>query len=107
MQVSEGANDIVLVTGQGRAIRFAENDVPSMGRVSQGVKGIQLRKDDGGADVELVSPGVLVTTAERHFIPGVGMTRELAQEWTGRRGIRINAVAPGCFMTEVSAVTWS
>ena len=36
----EGVNDIVLVTRQGRAIRFAENDVPSMGRVSQGVKGI-------------------------------------------------------------------
>ncbi|MGH7464766.1 MAG: DNA gyrase subunit A, partial [Longimicrobiales bacterium] len=47
VQVSEGTNDIVLVTQQGRAIRFAENDVPSMGRVSQGVKGIQLRRDDG------------------------------------------------------------
>jgi DNA gyrase subunit A len=47
VQVSEGANDIVLVTAQGRAIRFSEDDVPSMGRVAQGVKGIQLRKDDG------------------------------------------------------------
>jgi DNA gyrase subunit A len=47
VQVSEGANDIVLVTTQGRAIRFSEDDVPSMGRVSQGVKGIQLRKGDG------------------------------------------------------------
>jgi DNA gyrase subunit A len=47
VQVSEGTNDVVLVTAQGRAIRFGENDVPFMGRVAQGVKGIQLRKDDG------------------------------------------------------------
>jgi DNA gyrase subunit A len=47
VQVSEGTNDIVLVTLQGRAIRFSENDVPIMGRVAQGVKGIQLRPDDG------------------------------------------------------------
>jgi DNA gyrase subunit A len=47
VQVSEGVNDVVLVTLQGRAIRFGENDVPLMGRVSQGVKGIQLRQDDG------------------------------------------------------------
>jgi DNA gyrase subunit A len=47
VQISEGTNDIVLVTAQGRAIRFSEDDVPSMGRVAQGVKGIQLRKDDG------------------------------------------------------------
>jgi DNA gyrase subunit A len=47
VQISEGTNDIVLVTAQGRAIRFSEDDVPSMGRVAQGVKGIQLRKGDG------------------------------------------------------------
>jgi DNA gyrase subunit A len=47
VQVSEGRNDVVLVTRQGRAIRFGENDVPVMGRVAQGVKGIQLRKGDG------------------------------------------------------------
>jgi DNA gyrase subunit A len=46
VQVSEGMNDIVLATAQGRAIRFGENDVPVMGRVAQGVKGMQLRQDD-------------------------------------------------------------
>jgi DNA gyrase subunit A len=46
VQVSEGSNDVALVTQQGRAIRFGEEDVPLMGRVAQGVKGIQLRKDD-------------------------------------------------------------
>jgi DNA gyrase subunit A len=47
VQLAEGVNDVVLVTLQGRAIRFSENDVPLMGRVAQGVKGIQLRQGDG------------------------------------------------------------
>jgi DNA gyrase subunit A len=47
VQISEGVNDIVLVTLQGRAIRFGESDVPMMGRVAQGVKGMQLRAGDG------------------------------------------------------------
>jgi NAD(P)-dependent dehydrogenase (short-subunit alcohol dehydrogenase family) len=32
----------------------------------------------------------------------LGLTRDLAQEWTGRRGIRVNAVAPGYFATEMT-----
>ena len=46
VQQSDGMNDVVLITRQGKAIRFAEADVPSMGRTAQGVRGIQLRKDD-------------------------------------------------------------
>jgi NAD(P)-dependent dehydrogenase (short-subunit alcohol dehydrogenase family) len=32
----------------------------------------------------------------------LGMTRDLAQQWTGRRGIRVNAIAPGFFQTEMT-----
>jgi NAD(P)-dependent dehydrogenase (short-subunit alcohol dehydrogenase family) len=31
----------------------------------------------------------------------IGLTRDLAQQWTGRRGIRVNALAPGFFKTEM------
>lgn len=31
------------------------------------------------------------------------MTRDLAQQWTGRRGIRVNALAPGFFESEMTA----
>jgi NAD(P)-dependent dehydrogenase (short-subunit alcohol dehydrogenase family) len=32
----------------------------------------------------------------------LGLTRDLAQQWTGRRGIRVNALAPGFFVSEMS-----
>jgi NAD(P)-dependent dehydrogenase (short-subunit alcohol dehydrogenase family) len=33
----------------------------------------------------------------------LGLTRDLAAQWTSRKGIRVNAVAPGFFPTEMSA----
>jgi len=32
----------------------------------------------------------------------VGLTRDLAQQWTGRKGIRVNALAPGFFESEMT-----
>jgi NAD(P)-dependent dehydrogenase (short-subunit alcohol dehydrogenase family) len=31
-----------------------------------------------------------------------GLTRDLAQQWTGRKGIRVNALAPGFFKSEMT-----
>lgn len=33
----------------------------------------------------------------------IGLTRDLAQRWSGRRGIRVNAIAPGYFASEMTA----
>ena len=32
-----------------------------------------------------------------------GLTRDLAQQWMGRKGIRVNALAPGFFSSEMTA----
>ena len=32
----------------------------------------------------------------------IGLTRDLAQQWGGRRGIRVNAIAPGFFTSEMT-----
>lgn len=32
----------------------------------------------------------------------IGMTRDLAYQWSGRKGIRVNALAPGFFETEMT-----
>ncbi|MEF8818365.1 MAG: DNA gyrase subunit A [Haloferacaceae archaeon] len=44
--VTDGEADLVLATGDGMSIRFAEDEVRSMGRSARGVRGIQLEGDD-------------------------------------------------------------
>ena len=41
-----GDDNIILATNRGKAIKFNENDVRSMGRVTRGVRGIRLDEDD-------------------------------------------------------------
>ncbi len=43
---TSGANDILLITRKGKAIRFSEDKVRSMGRTATGVIGIRLDPDD-------------------------------------------------------------
>lgn len=46
VQVSTNDRDLLLVTKFGQSIRFKENEVNAMGRVSGGVRGIQLAEGD-------------------------------------------------------------
>jgi DNA gyrase subunit A len=83
VQLSDGANDIVLVTRQGRAIRFPDQDVPLMGRTAQGVKGIQLRGKDGIVGMVIVRrEATLCTVTER----GHGKRTPIADYPVQRRG---------------------
>lgn len=46
VRLTDGNDDVLLITKNGMAIRFQESDVRSMGRTSQGVIGIRLEDDD-------------------------------------------------------------
>jgi NAD(P)-dependent dehydrogenase (short-subunit alcohol dehydrogenase family) len=37
----------------------------------------------------------------------IGLTRDLSQQWAGRKGIRVNAIAPGYFDSEMTAAAAS
>ncbi len=62
--LTNGANDILVVTRKGMAIRFNEQNVRSMGRIATGVKGINLAEGDEVVSVDVVHEGssVLVVT---------------------------------------------
>ena len=63
---------------------------------------------DGGSIINISSvlglhPGTLPQAAYAASKAGlIGLTRDLAAQWTGRKGIRVNAIAPGYFPTEMS-----
>jgi DNA gyrase subunit A len=46
VKLTSGQDQVVLITREGMSIRFAEDDVRSMGRPAAGVRGITLEKDD-------------------------------------------------------------
>ena len=46
VRLTDGEDDVVLVTSHGMSITFSEKDVRPIGRVSQGVIGIKLDDDD-------------------------------------------------------------
>ena len=48
VRLTNGHNELILADRNGRAVRFNESDVRSMGRVSTGVRGMKL--DEGGDD---------------------------------------------------------
>jgi DNA gyrase subunit A len=64
--LTEGDEDAILCTLLGKAIRFPETDVRSMGRVSRGVKGISLREGDQVVSMTVVKDDadLLVVTAQ-------------------------------------------
>ena len=66
--ITDGSDDVMLVTRSGQAVRFTERDVRPMGRVSTGVKGIALRGGDEVVDmVVLRGQGSILTICENGY----------------------------------------
>jgi DNA gyrase subunit A len=81
--LTNGANDILVVTRKGMAIRFNEQNVRSMGRIATGVKGINLAEGDEVVSVDVVHEGssVLVVTEN-----GYGKRSEVEEYRLIKRG---------------------
>src|ERR1700753_691476 len=64
--------------------------------------------DEGGSVINVSSIIALTTAALPQAAYSaskaalLGLTRDLAQQWTGRKGIRVNAICPGFFPTEMT-----
>ncbi|NLK87834.1 MAG: DNA gyrase subunit A [Clostridiaceae bacterium] len=83
VRLTDGEQDIILVTSEGMSIRFQESDVRPLGRVSQGVKGITLGKEDYvvGMATSRTDTTLLVVTRN-----GFGKRTELEEYKTQTRG---------------------
>ncbi len=55
VRLSDGDNDILMVSRMGQAVRFNERDVRSMGRPASGVAGMKLRGSDEVIEVDIAS----------------------------------------------------
>ena len=82
-RVSNGENDILLGTHEGKSIRFSESDVRASGRKTMGVKGIKLSsKDDYVVGMLIVKrEGTILVATEK----GYGKRTEVIQYRTQTR----------------------
>ena len=55
VRLSDGDDDILMVSRLGQAVRFHESDVRAMGRPASGVAGMKLRGDDEVIEVDIAS----------------------------------------------------
>jgi DNA gyrase subunit A len=84
VRLVEADQEVLLSTKNGKAIRFLERDVRSMGRGAGGVRGISLEDDDEVVAVDILSPGAMILAVSAR---GQGKRSDLDEyRITGRGG---------------------
>ena len=81
--IIDGSKDIMLLSSEGKAVRFSETDVRAMGRVSKGVRGMRLPENH--SVISMVVPeesGLLLTVCEN----GYGKRTHISEFPTKGRG---------------------
>ena len=62
VQLTDGENEILIGSHDGKCIRFSEHDVRAMGRDTQGVRSIDLNEGDFVIDMQVIHPTDTVIT---------------------------------------------
>ena len=67
VELTEVGQDVMLFSSSGKAIRFNESDVRSMGRASVGVRGIKLKEQQKVISLVIATDGYVLTATENGF----------------------------------------
>ncbi|WP_415893510.1 DNA gyrase subunit A [Neptuniibacter sp. PT8_73] len=101
--ITNGEDDVMLMTSAGKSMRFREEDVRPMGRTARGVRGVKM--DDGVKVISLIIPqegGKILTASENGYgkktavddfpVKGRGGQGVIAQQCSDRNGALAGAV---------------
>ena len=87
VKLTTGENEVILITRNGKSIRFKETDSRSMGRVTTGVRGISLGKDDKVVGLSIIEDGATLLVASENGIGKRTTFEEYRQQTRGGKGI--------------------
>ncbi len=94
VRLTGGQDELILITEQGQAVRFAEADVRPMGRTAAGVKAIELEEGDAVTSMEVVLPHAdFLVLAVNGYGRRTALT-EFPLQHRGGKGIRAFKVSP-------------
>ena len=97
VRLTDGQDNVVLVTQQGMSITFDEKDVRPIGRVAQGVLGIRLDKEDIVIGMESIITGNKEATLLAITENGFGKRTELEEyrvQTRGGKGVTTYKITP-------------
>jgi len=80
---TNGRQEVLIATRDGKSIRFEEGQVRAMGRTAAGVRGMTMRESDDVVGMEILSPGATVLTVTEK---GYGKRTPLDDYRVQRRG---------------------
>ncbi|MCW8982777.1 MAG: DNA gyrase subunit A, partial [Gammaproteobacteria bacterium] len=102
VNITDGQQDIMLFSSEGKSVRFKEADVRSMGRVSRGVRGIRLPEGHKVNALIIADEGCVLTSTENGFgkrtriedypVKGRGGKGVIAIQTSERNGAVVGAV---------------
>src|SRR5690554_4608999 len=67
VEITTGDQDVFLFSSSGKAIRFRESDVRTMGRTARGVRGIRLKKGEQVVSMFVAEEGQVLVCTEHGF----------------------------------------
>ncbi|MCR5195914.1 MAG: DNA gyrase subunit A [Pseudobutyrivibrio sp.] len=88
VKLTDGDEDVIMVTKYGQAIRFSETEVRATGRATMGVIGMNLAADDMIIGMQLISQGESLMTVSENGLGKCTLMTEFNTIHRGGKGVK-------------------
>ena len=88
VKLTDGKEDVIMVTKYGQAIRFSETEVRPTGRATMGVIGMNLAADDMLIGMQLISQGESLMTVSENGLGKCTLMSEFNTIHRGGKGVK-------------------
>ena len=88
VKLTDGDEDVIMVTKYGQAIRFSETEVRATGRATMGVIGMNLAADDMIIGMQLISQGESLMTVSENGLGKCTLMSEFNTIHRGGKGVK-------------------
>ncbi len=87
VEITQGDDEIILISSAGKAVRFNETDVRAMGRTARGVRGMKLKEQQSVIASMVVKSGAAILTATERGYGQRTKLEDYRQTARGNQGV--------------------
>lgn len=85
--ITDGSDEIIIATDKGKAVRFSESELRSMGRNTTGVKGVTLVNDSVSVGMAIVKQDDMILTVSENGFGKISNVDEYRKTHRGSQGV--------------------